>query len=901
MARSHLGKTQNWMAAMADSRPFYLLVRNLLAEKFWTVDDLYESICQSRLGGNGKHHLNGNGESKDQFKESLNQVLEGTLAPTESLGELIADVLVGRSDSSGDGAVQQRESLVGAAYVAEQHGRRQQHPYVFGVFGQWRHANLASTVDGTDFRRLRLRQAQQERFAARLAELEEQQRSKKQKSIIRPEFVFPWESKSTGRRSVSVNRPRRLSQEKDRRSWNRASNASRRYIPAQAKRKKRSLEISFLDVVHQCFEQNVRIGGFLQALLSAWRRESLSRRGRLQERMSPEQLGAIIGTTNRGRYRKDRQKQKWFRQNKGFGITGTAFRNYLDGRYEKPLRECIQKIVWAFCVDGDIQHCVEQKLWRLGNRKFLIHPCGNASSEDVEDLVKIVDRSSISTQLRRKLSKAYLPSGQTFPSARVATVEFPEEGIFKAFVDRDGVLLSPLVCPETRRVIADFSHLMPDGRLRTRIDVALAGGKRSALMRALIDHSGIPITRIAELTEIHESMFQQWMRAELQQRIEDSARAIRIVELLNSPELARWPISPQRIADQNTEVVKMLTKNATSLDTVLRQVNQLRVPTKYGLDVEGERTFRAAHLLREVFGRGSLTNLRGAEIGRQLHSANLGNEQTFRHLREGVRDGGRRSARRANLEQAACFASLIEEQLGNLSKGQRKSFVEQVACVDLDRLASRESPMTMLRRVKDPSSPFTLRDVFKEMVAREGGLGKFSHKTRVTTAGLRQILSTSGHHMHHRVARLIAKLGLGFHPDSEEYRQFVVIATAAWQKGRVIRLGLSEIYLDYVRGVKLAETTEQFLQLRADTMGAILSQAALSSRELARKLRVTQPVIRSWTSPRVGHFTDSRVQRRFVELMGYQGEQRDFLEESFGTIKTAREMANTMLAHRKLS
>ena len=84
-------------------------------------------------------------------------------------------------------------------------------------------------------------------------------------------------------------------------------------------------------------------------------------------------------------------------------------------------------------------------------------------------------------------------------------------------------------------------------------------------------------------------------------------------------------------------------------------------------------------------------------------------------------------------------------------------------------------------------------------------------------------------------------------------------------------------------------------------MGAILSQAALSSGELARKLRVTQPVIRSWTSPRVGHFTASRAQRRFVELMGYQGEQRDFLQESFGTMKTAREMANTILAHRQRS
>ena len=230
---------------MTDSRPFYLLVRNLLAEKFWTVDDLFESICQSRLGGNGKYHLNGNGETKDHFKESLNQVLEGTLAPNESLGELITDVLVGRLDSSEDGAVQQRESLIGAAYVAEQHGRRQQHPYVFGVFGQWRHANLASTVDGTDFRQLRLRQAQQERFAARLAELEEQQRGKKQKSIIRNDIVFPWESKNTGRRSAFVNRPRRLFQEKDRRSWNRAANASRGFIPAQAKRKKRSQENVF--------------------------------------------------------------------------------------------------------------------------------------------------------------------------------------------------------------------------------------------------------------------------------------------------------------------------------------------------------------------------------------------------------------------------------------------------------------------------------------------------------------------------------------------------------------------------------------------------------------------------------------------------------------------------------
>ena len=84
------------MAAMTDSRPFYLLVRNLLAEKFWTVDDLFESICQSRLGGNGKHHLNGNGETKDHFKESLNQVLQGTLAPNESLWQLITDVLVCR-------------------------------------------------------------------------------------------------------------------------------------------------------------------------------------------------------------------------------------------------------------------------------------------------------------------------------------------------------------------------------------------------------------------------------------------------------------------------------------------------------------------------------------------------------------------------------------------------------------------------------------------------------------------------------------------------------------------------------------------------------------------------------------------------------------------------------------
>ena len=66
---------------MPDSRPFYLLVRNLLAEKFWTVDDLFESICQSRLGGNGKHHLNGNGETKDH---DLRDIFSSTpLQPSE--------------------------------------------------------------------------------------------------------------------------------------------------------------------------------------------------------------------------------------------------------------------------------------------------------------------------------------------------------------------------------------------------------------------------------------------------------------------------------------------------------------------------------------------------------------------------------------------------------------------------------------------------------------------------------------------------------------------------------------------------------------------------------------------------------------------------------------------------
>ena len=111
----------------------------------------------------------------------------------------------------------------------------------------------------------------------------------------------------------------------------------------------------------------------------------------------------------------------------------------------------------------------------------------------------------------------------------------------------------------------------------------------------------------------------------------------------------------------------------------------------------------------------------------------------------------------------------------------------------------------------------------------------------------------------------------------------MILVTAAWKKrGRPVPDRLSRICADYLRRVRQATTKNQVNLIRAQTMGVVLSQAALSPRELAQKLGVTRPVLAGWTTPRIGHFTSQKALDRFAQLMTYEAEQVSFLQDTFG-------------------
>ena len=857
---------------MGDKRPFHVQLHQQLRRRFWTPNELCEAICSHQANGISSH----------AFAGILNRVLDGRLAPTTSLGELIAEILFGTLETLDRAEQRAREDLIGAAFVAERHGARQQPPYVHGVFGRSEPDNRASTVDDTETRRLRVERARVERLFSRMRELEEQQRDRKRRRLANRT-----PQKTAHERTRKLTSPKRTSETREAipvegTKWDEALEASLAFIPSDDGGKA-SRDKSFLYIVRRSYAAGHKFPQFLQSLLVAWRPEKPSRRARLRERMSPEQLGSHIAQRNRERYRADDRRQAWFQCNKGPGISGTGLRNYLQG--EHPLRESLLKMIWALSDPGDIQLRVEQMLWKTARRGHLIHPATLAT------LIEIVEGGCDSRHAKKRIVDAYPHAVDAIEDARAISANIADRAnirVFKSLATSTGMLLMPLVDPESQQVVVDVAKISPEnGELLTSVDVALSTGKRSALMRALVDSSGMPLARIAELTAINPSMFQQWMRDSLEQRIENLDRARTILNLLNPPPLKRWPITAHRIIEQNERALTLLTRNAASLDEALRAAQECPIPAEYGLDQEGEKTYRAATLLRMAFGRGSLTNLSGPEVGRKLETASLGNEHAFNHLRDGVRDAGRKSARRATLEQAEFLADLLDEQFGELTQAHRKEFIGCVACVDLDELEYRITPVEMLTRAADADSPFTIQDMMSEMAQRTGGIARFSRESAVSATVIRRFISRKGHYLQHRVASRVAERCLGFHSQSEEHRVFVVLSVAAWQQPKKVRVRLSDIFMDYSEELSSATKLEQVRQIRADTMRTIVSQAAMSPRELAGKLGVTETTFASWTTPRVGHFTAANAVERFIRLMSYEAEQADFIRESFGPTVTA--------------
>ena len=77
-------------------------------------------------------------------------------------------------------------------------------------------------------------------------------------------------------------------------------------------------------------------------------------------------------------------------------------------------------------------------------------------------------------------------------------------------------------------------------------------------------------------------------------------------------------------------------------------------------------------------------------------------------------------------------------------------------------------------------------------------------------------------------------------------------------------------------------TVNQARKIRTEAMGALLSQAALSPKELGESLRVSPAVLAGWTTPRIGHFTSQKALDRFTSLVEYEIEQVSFIQETFG-------------------
>ena len=861
---------------MGGNAPFHVQLDEHLRRQFWTARDLIDALRSP----NGRRSARW--ASRD-LEVELSEVLAGRLAPTERFGELIANVVIGAVDGLDATDRRLRDELIGAAYVAECHGRRQQPPYTHGVIGEPSRSNSALTVDQSESRQEKVNEQQRQQLSGRLIELEEKQALRRSRHAGQNENAAR-KTKWTSKPRSGAKQCRDLgSAEAQRAKWNEAATVSLQYIPHQAHREDADREESFLHVVERSFQAGYRFPQFLESLLLAWRSEIRSRRGRYQTRMSPEQLGVAVGERNHERYAKSRQMQDWFRVHKGVSVTGNALRNYLDGSSERPLSECLQKLVWSFAPDDAIQLDVERKLWRMANAEYPLHP------SSAHELLEWFESDWDHPQTWRRARRRFPSLSKTTNHARGIWVSIGEEPVpFNALADDSGFLFSPLCNPKTKRMVVGVAQVSPeDGALRTAVDVALSQGKRNLLMRVLVEQSGMPITRIAELGEVHESLFQQWMREGPNRRIEDRNRAARVVNLLNPPHLARWPMTQERVVKQNDWAVNLLTSDTTSLDEALTATSSCRIPEKYQLDREGQKTFRAAFLLRQVFGRESLSNLTGPQVGRRLADAGLGDEQTFKHLREGVREAGRKSARRATLDQARFLVGLLEETLGDVDRQERNRFLGCVACVELDALGNLPTSVQLLRQAEDPKSNLTVRKMTKEMMRRRGGLVRFSRDVRVSQQSIRHFVTDENHFLHHPVARRIAARGLGFARGSEEYRRFVILSTAAWkQRDRSACVRLSKLYSDYSQRLSDASTKLQARRIRAAAMGSLLSQAALSPKELAKSLQVSTAVLAGWTTPRIGHFTSQKALDRFTKLAGYEAEQVSFVQEAFGP-KTA--------------
>src|SRR5690606_36654272 len=116
----------------------------------------------------------------------------------------------------------------------------------------------------------------------------------------------------------------------------------------------------------------------------------------------------------------------------------------------------------------------------------------------------------------------------------------------------------------------------------------------------------------------------------------------------------------------------------------------------------------------------------------------------------------------------------------------------------------------------------------------------------------------------------LAERGMGFFPGSEDYRRFVTLSTAAWRKGGPREhVRLSSIFRDYSARLPQASSPDKLRALRAQLMGQLLAQAAMSPRELSEALRVTPAVLAGWTTTRSGRFTSQESLDRFIQLMQF--------------------------------
>ncbi len=876
---------------MGEFAPFHVQLREQLLRRFRTSDDLLRLLraaVDRQPCDPVSQMLSG---LEPELGRELDAILVGRLAPTKPLGQLIADLVIGPRDQLSTSGQQLWDELVGAAYVAECYGRRSQPPYLDGVIDCTRRNNAAQIASLHESRQRMVHEQRQQRLLTRLIELEEEQANRAAR-VTPPgsgraasATASPRTNNHTARqdsqlrsrtlKSISI---KRLSPTSPSR-WNAAATEALAYIPEQARRDDAGCEESFMHVVERCFSAACQFPEFLEALLSAWRSEQPSVRGRFQSRMSPEQLGQWIAVQNTSRYRSDRRQQAWFRQHNGPGVTGSALRNYLTRHSERPNRECLQKMVSAFVPEGDVQLDVEQRLWRMAGNTFSVRPAG------VEALTGVLDCDWQSARTQRHMCRQYSLPLSVAQNARVLQVSLRDElGTYCALADETGLLLTPLVNSRNRRVIADIAMVRPaDNALLTSVELALAESDRGKLVRALVDSSGFPLTRIAELTDVHESLFQQWMRQGTERCIEDRQRAARIVDLLNPPDLARFPLTPERIRRQNERAITLLTSHIGSLEEAIEAAGTCSVPERCRLDDEAIKTYRAAQLLRRVFGRDSLSSLTGPQVGKQLALCGLGDTQVFRHLREGIRENGRKSARRATLAQAEFLADLLEQTTPGISPHSRSRFIEFVACVDPHAVQVPVSPAQLLRQIEDGNSPFTIHSMTGKIIEQRGGIVRLSREVGVSPQSLRAFALDDGHFLHHRVAGRLAEHGMGFYPGSENYRRFVILSTASWKKGRrQVPTRLSAIVLEYRDRVRNSVSPQELRAIRAEFMGLVLSQAALSPAELAESLGVTRAVLAGWTTPRIARFTSHAALNKFAKLVHYRDEQIEFLKETFG-------------------